>query len=460
MNVSSELRWLNAILFLVITLLITAVLYAHGNFVNINHNFNELTKANKCIDQIDTLETTIYKTESSVRLYMITQKLSLIKNQYDQTENIRAIKELLNGDPRLLRVIDTLNAELAGRFLLWNRLINLPADATPGQEKDLIMTGDTITQHIMALTGRLKTTEREIILRNDENTRSGVRSMTILVGGSILFSISLFLFAFIKLTRQIKREALVHTQLQIKNIELDRSNKELEQFAYIASHDLQEPLRKIHTYTDRLATYEKANLSHEGKEIIDKLQVFARRMQRLIDDLLGFSRLLQHTLTRKPVDLNKILSDTILTMSSQIQASGAIIKAEPLPALMGYESQLLQLFQNLISNSIKYQRAGIAPHISIKASIVLGKEIKGIKPADAGKKFYKISFADNGIGFNNENAERIFVIFQRLHGRSEYEGTGIGLAICKLVVENHDGYIYASSKEGEGADFTICFPLA
>lgn len=459
MKASSELRWLNVILFFTVSLLIIAVFYTDRNFVGINNNFDELDRANKAINQIDTLETTIYKTESTVRLFMITQNRSIIRDQYDQSANVLVIKELAVDQPRMLLIIDTLGARLAQRFVMWNTLINLPADATADQKTDLMLSGDTLTRDIMALTGRLKALERGIVKKDADNTMGGVQIMTMLVGGSILFSISLFLFLFFKLVRQIKREEQVQVQLQRKNTELDRSNKELEQFAYIASHDLQEPLRKIHAYSGRLASTEKANLSPEGQEIIDKLQGFAKRMQRLIDDLLSFSRMLQQNMPKKPVDLNKILTDTITTMSSQIQSSGAVIKADTLPTVMGHESQLLQLFQNLIGNSIKYRREGLTPKIIIMASIVRGLEIREVKQAEAIKKFYKISFSDNGIGFDNENAERIFVIFQRLHGRSEYEGTGIGLAICKLVMQNHDGYIYASGKEGEGAEFTICIPV-
>lgn len=459
MNVSTQLRWLNVILFFTITLLVMAVFYTERSFVGIKYNFDQLDKANKAIDQIDTLETTIYRTESSVRFFMITQKTAGIHHYYDQSANILALKELAVGQPPMLLTIDTLGLKIAQRFVMWNMLINLPSDVSIADKTELIMSGDTLSTCIMSLTARLKNMERDIVRQNAGNTMAGVRTMTMLVGGSVFFSISLFLFAFIKLSRQIKREADVHMQLQRKNVELDRSNRELEQFAYIASHDLQEPLRKIHAYSGRLAEREHERLSPEGKEIIEKLQGFAKRMQRLIDDLLSFSRLLQQNLPKRSIDLNKILNDTIATISSQIQVSEAVIEASQLPIIMGHESQLLQLFQNLISNSIKYRREGHAPHITITSSVIRGLEIKEAKPTEAIRKFHKIIFKDNGIGFDNENAERIFVIFQRLHGRSEYEGTGIGLAICKLVLQNHDGYISAAGQEGEGAEFTIYIPL-
>ena len=459
MKASHELRWLNVILFFTITLLVMAVFYTSSNFAGIKYNFDQLDKANKTIYLIDRLEINVYKAEASTRLFVINQQQSVISNLYDQSANIHAIRELAAEQPQMLHVIDTLGLRLTERFVLWNDLINLPIDASVVQKAELVQSGDTLTQKIMLLTDTLKSLERDIVQKNANSTMTGVRIMIMLVGGSIFFSILLFLFAFFTLSRKIKREAYVQMQLQRKNNELDRSNKELEQFAYIASHDLQEPLRKIHTYSGRLAEYESGNLSPEGKEIIDKLQGFAKRMQRLIDDLLSFSRILQQRMPKAMVDLNKILNDTVITMSAQIQASKTKIDSDTLPVVMGHESQLIQLFQNLIGNSIKYHRQGIDPQITVRLSMVRGGEIKAAKPAEVIKKFYKISFLDNGIGFDNENADRIFVIFQRLHGRSEYEGTGIGLAICKLVMGNHDGYIYASGREGEGAEFTICIPV-
>jgi signal transduction histidine kinase len=460
MNVSNELRWLKVILFFTITLLVMAVLYTSQNFIEINRNFDELDMANKAIERIDGLEISLYKSESLVRLYVTTQRSSGNVTQDNQKRNITELRKLMGSYPEMVSSLDTLDEELTERFKLFTVLMALPADTLESVKADMILSGEGLSNNIMRLAHNLKIEERDIVAANSENTMSGVRIMTMLVVGAILFSISLFLFAFLKLIAQIKREADVHVQLQRKNQELDRSNKELEQFAYIASHDLQEPLRKIHAYTGRLVVREKENLSLEGQEIIEKLQGFARRMQRLIDDLLSFSRMLKHTMAKKPVDLNKILNDTLATMSSQIQASDTVITAEPLPMVMGYESQLLQLIQNLVSNSIKYHKEGITPRITISITQIFGKEIKDVKPTDADRRFYKISFQDNGIGFDNENAERIFVIFQRLHGRSEYEGTGIGLAICKLVLQNHDGYISATGRDGEGADFVICLPVS
>ena len=146
-------------------------------------------------------------------------------------------------------------------------------------------------------------------------------------------------------------------------------------------------------------------------------------------------------------------------MSEKIAASGTIINSAPLPQIMGYESQLQQLFQNLISNSIRYAKKDVAPVITIRTSFVTGDKIGGVKTGDEKKKFNMVIFTDNGIGFDNKYSERIFEIFQRLHGKSEYEGTGIGLSICKVVAENHEGYIKADGVEEVGTSFMIYFPV-
>jgi signal transduction histidine kinase len=353
MDPSNEILWLKVILFFTIALLLIAVLYTNENFIDINRNLNEVNKATKTIREVKTLETGIYRTEALVRLYVITHDPLLIKGQYDNGEQLTRVESLMAAEASMAPAMDSIKLLATHQFVIWNKLVNMPPDSANGSSA-LVLESNAITQNILSLTSRLKDFESNILDSNSRDTRNGVRVMTLLVIVSILFSIALFLFAFFKLNAQIKREALVHEQLQRKNQELDRSNKELEQFAYVASHDLQEPLRKIHAYSGRLASHEKDNLSPEGKEIIDKLQGFAQRMQRLIDDLLTFSRILQHSMQKKSTDLNKILAETRQTMSSAIQASGADILSDTLPVVMGYESQLLQLFQNLISNSIKY----------------------------------------------------------------------------------------------------------
>ena len=459
MNFKTELRWLYVILFFTITMLALAVFYANQNYVEVNNNFKKVSKANQTIAEIYALESNIYRTESLVRFFVISRDYELLKGQYDDNAGkATKIMELMASGPDVSSRLDTLAGLVSARFVLWNELINLPQSSP--QIVAAIKNGSAMTERIMRETGALRATEQQIVSSYSEHTRLGVRTMIMLIGGSIVFSISLFLYAFFRLTSQVRREALIYEQLQRKNIELDRSNKELEYFAYAASHDLQVPLRMMHVYSGKLAESEAENLSEEGQQTITRLQGFAKRMQQLIDDLLSFSRMLDHSSVQKTaIDLNKVSATVRQSMAPAILTSNATITTDTLPVLTGYESQMVQLFQNLIGNSIKYARENVPPEVRISVSTVKGAEIKDKRPMDRYKNFYKFVFTDNGIGFDNIYSEKIFIIFQRLHGRSEYSGTGIGLSICKRVVQNHEGYIEASGVEGEGAVFTIYLPV-
>ncbi|HKC68004.1 MAG TPA: response regulator [Bacteroidia bacterium] len=243
----------------------------------------------------------------------------------------------------------------------------------------------------------------------------------------------------------------------LKNIEqLESTNKELDQFAFIASHDLQEPLRKIRTFSDRIATKYGNKLDDDGKLFIEKMQASCERMQNLINDILAFSKISGEKNSLVYSDINKILEDVLADMDMQIQEKNAKIIIDPLPQLFVYPALIKPLFINIISNALKYSKKDIAPVIRITTK----DETHESSPDNISiKKYCRINIEDNGIGFEQKYAEQIFKMFKRLHGNAEYAGTGIGLAICKKIVEEHHGYISAKSSIGKGAVFTISFPL-
>ncbi|MBE9464918.1 ATP-binding protein [Dyadobacter subterraneus] len=264
--------------------------------------------------------------------------------------------------------------------------------------------------------------------------------------------------AFVLLDRELRRNKFYRVDLENKIENLNRSNSELEQFAYVASHDLQEPLRKIRSFSDRLVSKYKNEVSEEIFMMLAKIDGSAQRMQLLINDLLAFSRIVKTGAEVKMVNLNNSLSDAKSNLSEMILENKATIHAEVLPTIEGYGSQMVQLFQNLLSNSIKYHQENIRPVIRITHRLVEGEIIPGIKPSHSDIQFHQIKISDNGIGFKKEFAEKIFIIFKRLHGQHEFAGTGIGLAICKRVVSNHNGYIFAESTGQNGANFYIYLP--
>lgn len=234
--------------------------------------------------------------------------------------------------------------------------------------------------------------------------------------------------------------------LQSTNIELQRSNRELEDFAYVASHDLQEPLRKIQAFGNLLEE-EYAGKLNEGKLYIERMQGAAARMRTLIDDLLAFSRITTRGQEKTKIDLNKLIQETLADMEVHIKDLKAKVEIKKLPMVNADPLQMRQLFQNMISNSLKFHKPGIAPVIKVHST-----------KAENTKGKVAIYIKDNGIGFDEKYIDRIFTVFQRLHGKEDYEGTGIGLAVVRKIVERHNGMILAKSKPGEGATFIITLP--
>jgi light-regulated signal transduction histidine kinase (bacteriophytochrome) len=257
----------------------------------------------------------------------------------------------------------------------------------------------------------------------------------------------------------ITKQKNLQLDLLQKVEELERSNHNLEAFAYAASHDLKEPTRKVQFYTDRLKRELEETLTPEQTHLLSRVELAARRMNMLIDDLLTYSYVSKGVDATENVDLGKEMQSILEDLELEIELKGAAITVEDLPILQGHRRQLQQLFCNLITNALKYSKQGKAPQISINASKVKGHEVPHhLKSDEVIKDFHLVAVRDNGIGFDPEDAERIFNVFTRLHGNTEYRGTGVGLSIAKKVVENHRGYIWAESAISEGATFQILLP--
>lgn len=246
-------------------------------------------------------------------------------------------------------------------------------------------------------------------------------------------------------------------ELADANKDLQRSNAELSQFAYIASHDLQEPLRKIHTFTQMLENRIAGSIDEQSKNYLNKIYNSSSRMNTLIRDVLTYSGLIKDLEIFKQTDLNEILKNNIVDYELLITEKEATITFDVLPVIEAIPLQMSQLFSNLISNALKFSRKDIKPLIEITIAILSSKEKKQFPFTNAGT-WYVITFRDNGIGFEKEYAKKIFNIFQRLHGKSEYEGTGIGLAMCKKIVLNHQGEINAVGSTTGAAIFNIILP--
>ena len=263
-------------------------------------------------------------------------------------------------------------------------------------------------------------------------------------------------------TRQLKQSQMdmaeLNNILAEKNFELEKQNSELTSFTYIASHDLQEPIRKIHTFSQLLLEREKESLSKTATDYLNRISSSSIRMKQLVEAFLNYSRIGSDSITFEPTDLNLLIPEVIATLTDNIQEKQAVVEYEELPVVQGSFIQLQQLFINLISNALKYSKSDAHPLIKIKAEKVSDAAI-GVHSGTDAIDYWRISISDNGIGFDQEHASKIFEVFQRLHNKDEYAGTGIGLSICKKIVLAHKGFITATGSPGVGAVFIIYLPV-
>jgi light-regulated signal transduction histidine kinase (bacteriophytochrome) len=238
--------------------------------------------------------------------------------------------------------------------------------------------------------------------------------------------------------------------------ELQASNRALEQFASVASHDLQEPLRKIQAFGDRLQSGYRQQLGSQGQDYIDRMSAAAARMRKLIDDLLSYSRVATRAQPFQQVNLRQVAGEVLDDLDERLRQSGGRVEIGELPTLSADPLQMRQLFLNLLSNALKFHRPSVPPVVAVSAR--LEEPSASAENGHRGPQ-WEISFHDNGVGFDQVYAERIFDLFQRLHSREEYEGTGMGLAICKKIVERHGGSIAAQSSPDAGARFVVTLPV-
>ncbi len=391
----------------------------------------------------------------------VTREYLLNKDLQEKEQNF---KQLINSAPDAVIVINKNSI-----ITLWNpkttEIFGWTAEEVLGKHlSETIVPERYKVAHSEGMKRFLSTGEEHILNKTLELkacTKSGTEifiSLTIsetTQGGNI---------AFIAFLRDISQQKNIQLELQkntklleYKNLELQRINQELESFNYAASHDLQEPLRKIHTYTGRIISRGKELLSPNQLSDFDRILNASSRMQNLIQDLLSFSQNTLKSQDTEPVSLNALIEEVKNTFINNIEEKHVEIVIEPLPVIKVVAFQFLQLFINLLTNAIKYQKQHTPPKIIISSRIVQGTSLtfEGIFPEIA---YLEISVADNGIGFEQEYAEKIFDLFTRLHSKEKYPGTGIGLATCKKIIHNHKGYIRASGTPGEGATFYIYLP--
>lgn len=247
-------------------------------------------------------------------------------------------------------------------------------------------------------------------------------------------------------------------ELRLSASKLERSNRELQEFASVASHDLQEPLRKIQAFGDRLKNKCFEALGEEGRDYLRRMQSASERMQTLINDLLAFSRVETNSRPFTTVDLAGVAGEVLSDLEIQVEKMAAVVEVGELPVIEADPLQMRQLLQNLIGNALKYHRDGVPPVVKVYGRVLQERRQSPRDGAAPAGQLCQLFVEDNGIGFDEKYLDRIFTVFQRLHGRQAYAGTGVGLAICRKIVERHGGHITAHSAPGLGATFVVTMP--
>ena len=371
----------------------------------------------------------------------------------------RDFRLLIRDNKQQIKRLDTLNSVISKKITVLEYNIGR---VRMGKSVDFnaLNQGKEYMDSIRGLSRRMENDEKLLLMKRQEmQTRADSSSNLYVVVLSVVALAFLLLF-FRLLYVEFSRRIGFQQTLEYKLKELEHTNAELEQFAYVASHDLQEPLRKIRAFSERINARQAELLNEDGKTSLLKISQSAQRMQQLIDDLLLFSRTANsRERAFEEIDLNEMVQEMREELSETITQKNATLYAEHLPTISGVRFQIGQLFINLLFNAFKYSKDDRPPVVEIGYEQVLGQEIPNVGDLHQGNLFHRISFADNGIGFDPIYSEKIFVIFQRLHTRSEYSGTGIGLALCRRVMTNHNGFIVAEAKANRmGAIFYLYFP--
>jgi signal transduction histidine kinase len=460
--------------FSVTTLVITIILILVVSIVLTNVNFfiKQTAHTNEVISLTSRIQNSILRTETSLRAFAITNNPAFFDDYKTEKENTwKRIEDLqlkvLDNSLQQTR-IDSLKQLVGRRFAGLDSTANYTFNKINDGEQiisDRVNNSRELSRQLRNVIDRISNLETYLLKERSGKLENNFRLLIpfLVIGFVIGLVASILNFISVRhfeTSQNISDEKIHAYQEQLKEqiSNLARVNKDLEQFSYVASHDLQEPLRKIMSFGELLQESNIDKLDDEGKMYVDKIMSSSSRMRILIQDLLNYSRAGRMSIDDKNVDLNKVVLEVIDDLVLAIKDKEARITINSLPRVPGNFTLFKQVFQNLITNALKFSKPGIAPIVHIQTKPMTKKGFE-MMPDKSGKLSYVlINITDNGIGFDDSYTEKIFVIFQRLHSRDDYEGTGIGLAICKKIIENGGGRIWAESEKGIGSSFWILLP--
>jgi len=455
--------------FIAFSVIIAASFFSYLVTKNLLDNAGRLNHTIEVSKRLETIIKQLKDAEAAIRGFSLTNDSSFLHPDMQERSNnlqkeYEALRSIVIDSHKQEQHMDTLKALLAVKY---QQLQAGVSSGSPRTERLSVTEGEKIMDRIEHVVEDMMQIEDAQLHEKTELFHFFSSLWIPVIFISSIVAILIGLYSYITLTKEFKLQLHIESKLKSyqrdlqQNIQLlNKSNQELEQFAYVASHDLQEPLRKISTFSDRLQVKYKDQLPPDASQLIDRMIVAVGRMRILINDLLLFSRagrVAPESITE--VDMSALLQNVLSDLEVALQEKNAVVHSTQLPIIEGNITNFQQLFQNILTNAIKFSQEERQLEINISYQLLKGKEINIVKENRWDETFCRICIEDNGIGFDPDYAERIFLIFQRLHGISEYSGTGIGLAICKKIVDSHQGYIMAYGYPGKGAAFVIILPV-
>lgn len=432
--------------------------------------FSTLTDYSDAVDHTNQVINRLYKIDNSIREFDTQERDFILTKEHTYADQlvgmsrsimpeVSALKILIKGDSLQNQSLTLLRGALAMRYSGFRDNISLIDSSSYTAILPYLEKSTQRRQECITYITRMMTRENTLL----QERFQGKKKYQQLTSNTIKYLILIFgivtILLFVLMINELRQRVLYQEELQTKLIDLRRSHAELEQIAFAASHDLQEPLRKIRIFGNRLLYLRKGEIDEESKMTVERINNAAERMQDLIEDMVNLTGLIKEDSDMEAIDLNNLFISVKQELSEKIEAKQATIHLETLPEIQGYRRQLHILFKSLLDNSVKFSRDGIPPVVSIRVDKTNGEELIDIDRQLAGKLFYKITISDNGIGFDNKFISKMFKIFHRLHNEEAgYEGQGIGLAICQRIMVNHKGYITAYGHTEVGATFKLFFP--
>lgn len=446
-------------------MIVTALsFYSIRQYTTLSDYSATVDHTNKVITQLYTIEDIIKDVDIRESGYMLTRDTGYITNYKAGIRSLGPayshLRQLTAENKQQQNILVMLNTALSLRLTAFKNNIAYTDTAKKSTPSPFFYEGRERKKECVRYIEQMMATEKNV-LQQSLRQKQYYQQFTYTFITYLLTTFGLItVFLFILMITQLRKRQEYQNELQNRLLDLKNSHAELEQIAFAASHDLQEPLRKIKMFLTRLDLLEKNNDNPEVRKTVDRITASATRMQDLVQDLVNLTSLVADDAGKEPVNVNLVVNTVLQEMDEKIKSKNADIRVEKMPVVPGYSRQFNILFRCLLDNALKFTRPGMQPVIAIRSDITNGEELAHFNRQLVDKKFYRITVSDNGIGFDNKYISKIFRMFQRLHGQdSEYEGKGIGLAICQRIMVNHDGFIVAHGHLQMGATFKLFFPV-